>query len=250
MKRAAAISLGSLALALAVPALAPAALVEINEIGVVTKPGGPMCPHEPCEVLTRTTGYQSKVVATGLFAVPRGGRLVAWTVSLGHPNASQVAYFRSREGGPAEAGIEVLAPVRKAPHTTTTYGYKLVGAGPVERIGGFFGRTATFTLETTIRVSRGDVIALNVPTWAPVLACENTERVTVTETVNGKETRKTRTVCKASGPWSWRASRSKAACLNTSTPTNQTLVGSLGYYECLYHGVRLTYSATVLRGLG
>lgn len=252
MKRAAASIAGTLALALLIPAAAPAALVEIMEVGAVpatTPPTKPMCPGEPCEVLTRTTGYQSKVVASNIVEPPRAGRVVAWTVSLGDPNASQVAYFRSREGGPAEAGISVLQPVKKLPHATTSFGYKLIASTPFVRLGGFFGKTATFALEKTIPITRGEVIALNVPTWAPVLACEGAEKVTVTETVGGKETQRSRTVCKAAGPWSWRASRKKSQCLNTSTATNQTAIGSASYYECLYHGVRLTYSASVLRPL-
>jgi hypothetical protein len=43
---------------------------------------------------------------------------------------------------------------------------------------------------------------------------------------------------------SWRASRGKGTCDETSKQTAQTGTNTLAQYYCLYRGARLTYSAT------
>jgi len=249
MKRPAAAILGTLALAAAIPAVAPASSVELFEIGNIgtTKPvSKPMCPSQPCEVLVHSTSYQTKVVSSNFFKASRRGRIVAWTVTLSKPSNAQVAYFRDSSSGdlglgPAKAGITVLKPVKLPRASHRSFGYEVVGASPAVRVGGDFGRTATIPLEKTLLVQRGDVVALDVPTWAPALACEGTEKVV-------KEG-KLRTACKASGNWAWRASRAKSVCSPERglPPTDQAYYhGSVGEYECLYHGARLMYSATLM----
>jgi len=53
--------LASFALALALPALAPATLTEVGVIGATTPATVPSCPAAQCEALSRTTGFQVKV---------------------------------------------------------------------------------------------------------------------------------------------------------------------------------------------
>ena len=45
-----------------------------------------------------------------MFIVPRDGRIVAWTISLGKPGKKQQAFFEENLGGAAQAGITVLKP--------------------------------------------------------------------------------------------------------------------------------------------
>jgi len=208
----------STSLALLVPAAAPATLAEVGVIGVTTPATVPSCPASPCLALSRTTGFQVKVgAASNPLSAIRSGTIVAWTITLGRPNATQIKFFNANEGGNAEAGIAVLRPQPK-PNLT----YKLVAQSPLVKLQPYFGKTAQFPLETTIPVKKGDVIALTVPSWAPALALGF-----------GNDT-------------SWRASRPKKQCTSTSAQTDHTEVGSPVTYFCLYQTARLTYSATLI----
>jgi hypothetical protein len=207
--------LASLALALALPAAAPATLNEVGLLPDTTPPTVPSCPSSPCLAVSRTTGFQAKVGAVNKpLVVRRDGSVVAWTIMLGKPNATQIKFFNANEGGVAQAGIAILRP---QPKRLT---YKLVAQSPPIALQRYFGTTVEFPLETTLAVKKGDVVALTVPTWAPALALGF-----------GHET-------------SWRASRSKAQCASTSTLSTHTQIGSSVQYYCLYQTARLAYSAT------
>jgi hypothetical protein len=207
-----------LALALVLPALAPATLTEVGVIGATTPATVPSCPATPCLAVSRTTGFQVKVGSErNLLSAPRNGTIVAWTITLGKPTPSQIKFFNANEGGPSEAGIAILAPQPK-PNLT----YKLIAQSPLVKLQTYFGQTAQFPLETTIPIKKGYVVALTVPSWAPALALGF-----------GDST-------------SWRASRPKAGCTSTSSQTTQTSVGSAVQYYCLYQTARLTYSATLI----
>lgn len=210
--------LAALALALAVPAVAPATIAEVGVIGVTTPATVPSCPATPCLAVSRTTGFQVKVAkAINPLSAPRAGTIVAWTISLGKPNSTQIKFFNANEGGPSEAGIAVLR-AQKTPNLT----YRLVAQSPPVKLQPYFGKTAQFALETTIPVKKGDVVALTVPSWAPALALGF-----------GNDT-------------SWRASRQRKQCTTTSAQTVHTTIGSPVQYYCLYQTARLTYSATLI----
>jgi hypothetical protein len=218
MRRTLAATFAALALGLALPAASPGTLAEVGILPATTPPTVPSCPATPCLAVSRTTGFQVKVAAAHNFlAVPRTGRIVAWTISLGKPNATQIKFFNENEGGVAEAGIAILRTVPK-PNLT----YKLVSLSPPVALQTYFGKTVQFPLETTLAVKKGDVVALSVPTWAPALALGF-----------GHET-------------SWRASRPRKQCGSTSALSTQTSVGSTVQYFCLYQTARLTYSATLI----
>jgi hypothetical protein len=210
--------IAGLVLLLAVPGLATATITEVGVIPPTTPETTPSCPASPCLAVSRTTGFQVKVATnTTLTSVPKAGSIVAWTVSLGKPNATQIKFFNANEGGAAEAGIAILAPQKK-PNLT----YKLVATGPTVKLEKYFGKTAQFPLERSIPVKKGYIVALTVPTWAPALALGF-----------GKDT-------------SWRASREKKQCASTSSQSTQTSIGSSVQYYCLYQTARLTYSATLV----
>src|ERR1700689_3344763 len=206
------------ALALILPAVAPATLTEVGVIPATTPAAVPSCPTSPCLAVSRTTGFQVKVAtATNLLSAPHNGTIVAWTITLGKPTASQVKFFDANEGGESEAGIAILQPLPK-PNLT----YKLIASSPVVKLTPYFGKTAQFPLETTIPVKKGDVVALTVPSWAPALALGF-----------GNDT-------------SWGASRQKGGCTSPTSQTTQVTVGSAVQYFCLYQTARLTYSATLI----
>jgi hypothetical protein len=218
MRRTKTVLTAAAALALALPAAAPAKLTEVGVIGETNPATVPSCPSSPCLAVSHTTGLQVKVATNkNLMGVPRTGTIVAWTITLGKPSATQIKYFDTNEGGDSEAALAVLQPLPKP-----NLEYKVIAQSPLVKLQPYFGETAQFPLETTIPVKKGDEIALTVPTWAPALALGF-----------GPDT-------------SWRASRAKAGCTNTSTQTAQTVLGGSAQYYCLYQTARLTYSALLI----
>jgi hypothetical protein len=192
------------------------ALGTLTEVGKTTTTATPSCPTNPCLAVSRTTGFQVKIGATrNLVSAPRDGTIVAWTIALGKPAQKQIDFFNANEGGAASASIEVL---RAAPRLM----FKLIAQSPPVQLEPYFGMTAQFPLATTIPVKKGDVIALAVPTWAPALALGF-----------GNDT-------------SWRASRPKNKCTDTTTQTVHMQPTTSVQYACLYRTARLTYSATLI----
>jgi hypothetical protein len=199
--------------ALAFPAFASA---DIIEVGKLDPPATPSCPSRPCLAVSRTTGYQAKVGTTrSLMTIPKDGRIVAWTISLGKPGAKQTTFFNDKLGGESQAQITILNPRRKLRS-------RAVAQGELQKLTPFFGTTTQFALQKSIPVKKGWVVALTVPTWAPALAVGL-----------GADT-------------SWRASRGKGTCEDTSTQTTQTQPNQLAQYYCLYRTARLAYSATLV----
>ena len=178
--------------------------------------GVPSCPGTPCLAVSETSGYQVKVGSDrSLMSVPHAGSIVAWTITLGQPTAAQTAYFDSMEGGVASAGIAILKAGKDLHYT-------LEAQGPIVPLAKYFGETAQFPLPTTLKVKKGWIVALTVPTWAPALALGYANTT------------------------SWRASRPKKGCTTTSTQTAQESIGTSVEYSCLYQTARLTYSATLI----
>jgi hypothetical protein len=175
----------------------------------------PACPASPCLAVSRTTGYQIKVGdERGAFTVPEDGKIVAWSIALGKPTPEQVAFFNRNLGGPPTARLTVLRLGK------TLYS-RVVTQSPMEQLAPYFGQTVQFPLGRTLNVKKGYVIALTVPTWAPALTPLLTDHS------------------------SWRASRAKGKCSDTSTQTAQLALKDVAQYRCLYKA-RLTYSATLI----
>jgi hypothetical protein len=229
MKRVLVTIVTSVGLLLAIPATALATLTELGltPSQQVQQPSPmwptPTCSSTSCYAVVRTTGFQATVAGyrgpsrKDLFTVPRNGSIVAWTVSLGSPTKAQISYFDGATvgGGPAQAGIAVLRP---GPHLS----FRLLAQSPLVALQPYFGKTAQFPLAASIPVVKGNLIALTVPTWAPVLALGFAHDT------------------------AWRASRSKKQCSATTSPSSHTTPQSVVKYVCLYSQARLTYSVTLI----
>jgi hypothetical protein len=196
-------------------AVAPAtASAKIVEVGQAPTEAVPTCPDSPCLAVSRTTGYQAKVVDSRRhYVIPANGRIVAFSIRLGSPNKRQIKFFEDNFGK-ASAGLSVIRRGERL------FG-RVVGASPVFQLGGYFGQTVQFPLDRAIKVEKGNIIGLTVPTWAPALS-------TLTE--DGS---------------SWRASRGLKSCDDTDNQTVQATIGALTQYRCLYRA-RLTYTATLI----
>jgi hypothetical protein len=203
--------------AAALAALAPAhARAKIIEIGQTASPTPPSCPSNPCQAVSRTTGYQAKVGTNrGLMAAPADGKIVAWTITLGTPGKRQIKFFNDNYGGASMAGISILKPGTKLFHRVT-------GQSPMQSLQPYFGTTVQFPLGTALNVKKGYVIGLTVPSWAPALSLGM-----------GNDT-------------SWRASRARRNCAEPGTQSAQLDLKDLAQYRCLYRTARLTYSATLI----
>src|SRR3954454_13543601 len=198
-------------------ALIPASVeAKIIELGQTAQQPAPSCPAKPCLAVSRTTGYQAKVgPQRGIFTATAPGRIVAWTIALGDPTKKQIKFFNTTLGGPPSAGITVFRP------GDNLYG-TITGQSPVEPLTPWLGETVQFPLEKTLTVKKGYTVALTVPTWAPALAIGF-----------GSDT-------------SWRASRTKKQCDDTSTQTAITTLGTVTRFLCLYKTARLTYTVTMI----
>jgi hypothetical protein len=184
--------------------------------GTTSSLGVPSCPGTPCLAVSETTGFTVKIGKDrSVLSIPHSGSIVAWTITLGDPTAAQTTYFDDDEGGPASAGIAILKAGKGLDFT-------LVAQGPIVPLQKYFGETAQFPLPTSIKVKKHEIVALEVPTWAPSLALGYPATT------------------------SWRASRPKKGCTTTATQTAQQTIGSAVQYACLYQTARLTYSATLV----
>ena len=203
------------AVALATLAAAPSE-ARIIEIGSASAPGAPSCPSDPCQAVSRTTGYQAKVGAKRqVMVAPTDGKIVAWTIRLGSPGKAQINYFNDNYGGASTAGISVLKPGKKLRH-------KVNGHSPLQRLQPYFGTTVQFPLDRSLTVRKGYLVALTVPSWAPALAL-------------GMDTGTL-----------WRASRATSACDEPGRESAQLALGNQVPYRCLYRTARLTYSVTMI----
>ena len=205
-----------LAVATVATALAASAPASGKVIEVGRSDAAPACPAAPCLAVSRTTGYQIKVGdERNSFTVPEDGKIVAWSINLGKPTAEQIDYFDKNLGGQASARLTVLRLGKTLYSRTITQ-------SPVQKLEPYFGTNVQFPLGRALNVRKGYLVALTVPTWAPALAVGL-----------GNDS-------------SWRASRAKGRCANTSTQTAQQTLGANVQYRCLYRTARLTYSATLI----
>jgi hypothetical protein len=193
---------------------AACAQARVVEVGSAEGAPAPTCPSAPCLAIDKTTGYQTTVGdRSGPNKVPASGRLVAWTIALGAPDERQVSFFDSNFGE-ASAGITVLRRGKKKLQRFN------VGNSGIMKLAPYFGQVVQFPLHKTIRVRKGDIVALTVPTWAPALSQLLSDGT------------------------AWLASRPRGGCDDTDTQTAHTDLGPTRY-RCKYPA-RLTYSATVV----
>ena len=198
---------------LSVAAAAPAAT--LRELGMTSSTfPTPGCPSQ-CSVIARVTGYQAQSgSARNPFAIPSSGRIVAFTIALGKPDANQLKYFTQNFGGKPEVRIAVLKPV---PHHKYL---QLTAQSEIFDLSNYLGSTPTFALATSLKAPKGSLIALTTPTWAPAFATKR-------PSTDG-----------------WRSFRTN--CNNNTQVAIHDRVGSTHTYNCLYRGARLLYSATFI----
>jgi hypothetical protein len=222
---AAACLLAGLVAALA-PHAADSAPLRVVVLGQTSESPPPSCPGKivnnveitPCRVEGHVTGFQS--IADGVarpYEAPFEGKVVAWSITLAKPSTretrtttDEVGFFNDFLGTPAEARIGVLRPVED----TKPPRYKLVRQSPI------------FALDHPLTVLQGQVVALTIPTWAPMFAFN------------------------VSADNTWRGSRLPEHCSSKEDIQGghpQQGVGKIKTYGCYYSNARLLYTATLVK---
>jgi len=206
-------------LALALPLAASGKIVTLGE----ADPALPTskCPNDPCLAAYQMTGYQD--VASNAkkrpYVIRRDGQIIAFTVKLGKLTQEQIDFFDGRFDDPASVRLSILRKGKKKPRL---HDHRMLAQSEVFSVEKHFGTSPTFVLKEPLTVERGNIVALTVPTWAPVLASEQ-ERAEY-----------------------WRSSRSKGNCgtaQENAPPSAHMRVGSLRDWRCSYRGERLLYTA-------
>lgn len=228
----------ALLLALLLPGSAGSAPLRMLTLGLTPAPPKPSCPGkvvngqpvDPCFVEGHVTGFQT--AAEGIakpYEAPFEGKLVAWSVTLSKPSTkvtattqNEVEAFNQLLGEPSEARISILRPIKESKPPE----YKLVRQSPVVTLNRYFGQTPVFVLDQPLTVLKGQIVALTIPTWAPMFAVE------------------------LSPEDKWRGSRAPEHCTEKEDIQNgkpQETIGSTAVYGCAYSDARLLYTATLVQ---
>lgn len=211
-----------LAAAVALRAPLADAAAKLTVLGSSQQTAVPSCPTSPCQAVGKVTGFQTTIAnAKKPFLAPTDGKIVAWSIKTSAPDAKQTEFFNSFYGGPPSARIAILKPIAKTPGN-----YKLRAQSPIEELNGELGATTTFTLKVPLVVRAGQIVALSIPTWAPVFA-----------------------VGLPKGN-AWRASRAASGCTDTDkikAGSAHEQLGSERTYGCNYTTARLLYSASMVK---
>jgi hypothetical protein len=202
-------------------------------MGKTSDPPDPTCPQS-CSVEGRFTGFQSTTSdgTTRPFQAPYDGKLISWSISLGNPERADRAFFSDLFDPPAEARIAVIKRVDNRPVK-----YRLLRQSPTQVLTPYFGETVQFALEHPLTVLEDQVVALTIPTWAPMFR-------------RGLPTSD-----------AWRGSRKRGHCdypdpavasvddIKEHAQENrpQQRVRSEKQYTCFFEGSRIYYTATLVK---
>jgi hypothetical protein len=235
----AALAAGIIALAAIAP-FADAGSTKPKVIGKTKQTPRPLCPARPpenkpnpgtkfpCSVVGSVTGFQLKGDGEHhLMRARQSGTIVAWAVSLSKPNKIERKAFGAKDffgtkklGSSATARIAVLTPKKKGK-------YKLLRQSPTVKLDQAFGEYHYITLDKPLKIKKGQIVGLTVPTWLPALGHP------------------------AGNDNSWRASTGRKKCVRGSDAQRraraiaarpQTKIGSSRSYGCIYTD-RLLYWA-------
>jgi hypothetical protein len=219
--RAVALAIGALIAPIAIVASAAALKAPRATIvlGQTASSPSPACPALPCQAVGKVTGFQLSNGQVKLpFNVPREGTITEWTLALAQPTPTQRSFFNGFFGTPPEARLAIL---RRVPGTNPPR-YTLLSQSSIHVLSPYLGQSVKF--ESSLKVSKGDIVGLSIPTWAPAFAQGLPENN------------------------AWRASRAADKCPPTDVRQGQpqTQVGRRTIYGCRYSTARLLYTATLV----
>ncbi len=220
------------------PGNAGSAPLRVIVLGQTATTPPPSCPGKivagveviPCRVEGHVSGYQA--MAGGVprpFEAPFDGKVVSWSITLARPSkkesdttSDEIGFFNDFLGRPSEARIGILRPIEDSKPPK----FELVRQSPLQVLNSYFGSRVTFALEHPLTILRGHVVALTIPTWAPMFAFN------------------------VSGDNTWRGSRKEDHCSSRADIQGghpHQGVDKTKSYGCYYSNARLLYTATLVK---
>ena len=212
--------IGTIIAALVVAAVASG---RVAELGTTLDEHTAACPDN-CQAIGQVSGFQIQQGTRKLpYRLRSYGKVVAFTVKLGKPNASQIQFFNKLFGGPPQIMLTVLKPYEaKKGEAKQPNKYVLAGSSPLFELTNYFGSEPTFALPRPLTIKPGYVVGITVPTWAPAFA------------VNLGDDQQ------------WRSSRDPKNCDDVRQDAAQDIRGSARTYGCVYKTARLLYTVTYI----
>jgi hypothetical protein len=206
--------------ALIAVSVAPA---RVAELGTTLDEHTASCPDN-CQAIGQVSGFQIQQGTRKLpYRLRSYGKVVAFSIKLGKPNASQIAFFTKLFGGPPQVMLTILKPyVPKKGEAKAPNKYVLAGASPLYDLAKYFGSEPTFALPRPLSIKPGYVVGLTVPTWAPAFAVNLGDDM------------------------QWRSSRDPKNCDDVQQDAAQDVRSSARTYGCVYKTARLLYSVTYI----
>ena len=159
----------------------------------------PMMIHKPGEIVS---------VKVGISTISTSPKILR----------TDISYLNKTYGGPAEAELAVLKRVGKR----TKLRWAVVAESPAYQLQPYRSQVVQFPLATPLPVVPGEMVALTVPTWAPILSYDLT-----------------------ASKFAYRQSR-MTNCTKAGASTviqAQLTIGQQARYGCNYQGTRVQYSA-------
>lgn len=196
--------------------------------GTSTTVKAPVCPTgvapQNCTiVMTRATALETLTNRGGFpTSVKQAGQIVGFQVGLAqlstNPTTAKsfINTLNSKYGGAAQAQLTVLKPGKNSRWT-------VVAQSPLQNLQPYLGYVVQFLLKTPIPVTKGEALALTIPTWAPVLSYNL-----------------------ASSYYAYRQSRTFNCTKPGAQQNAQLTVGSSARYLCNYPGTRAEYAGVEL----
>src|SRR5271165_3686006 len=209
------------------PTIASAAMIQV---GATTSPLiSPICPANVTQanctiVLTQVTALETARDGVAYpTKITKAGEIVAFTLGVSALSTkaatvkSDIQFLDGTYGGTAQAQLTVLRQVGRRSRND----WMVAAQTPDFQLQSYLGQLVQFPLATPLPVVPGEILALTVPTWAPVL-----------------------TFNLSTSQFSYRQSR-RAKCVSAPASAQaQSLVGQRARYDCNYAGTRVEYSAT------
>src|SRR3954468_14657140 len=117
---------------LAILAVAAIASGRVSELGTTLDEHTAACPDN-CQAIGQVSGFQIQQRARKLpYRLRSYGKVGAFTVKLGNPNASQIQFFNKLFGGPPQIMLTVLKPYEaKKGEQKQPNKYVLAGSSPL-----------------------------------------------------------------------------------------------------------------------
>jgi hypothetical protein len=220
----------ALAAACLLTALVPAgASAQMIEIGATSSPlVAPVCPANltaaQCTiVLPEVTAFETvRDSVANPTRITKPGLIVAFSLGVSALNSnaskakSDISFLNGLYGGPASAQLTVL---RHLGRRSTTQ-WRAVAQSSVFQLLPYLGQVVEFPLVQPLPVLPGEVLAVTVPTWAPIL----TINVTPSQ-------------------FAYRQDR-RTKCSTAPSGAAESTLGNHADYRCSYSGTRVEYTAT------